>query len=514
MQSVCASDPAPLVDLLRADIAAQRAAMDRGHLGSADLVDGYLERIARLDRDGPRINAVIELDPDAPTAARELDAERAAGRVRGPLHGIPVLVKDNIAVAGGTSTTAGSLALDGVPAARDAPLVAHLRDAGAVILGKTNLSEWANIRSSRSSSGWSARGGLTRNPHALDRSTSGSSSGSGAAIAASLATVAIGTETDGSIVSPSSINGIVGLKPTVGLVSREGVIPISHSQDTAGPMTRTVADAALVLQAFADLARVPEDLSPGRPGTVPDYARHLDRDALGGARLGVARSMFATDPAVVALAERALADLAAAGAELVDVTLPAEAEYEEAEVLVMLVELAAGLPDYLRDYAPDAAVHDLAEVVAFNRRHADRELARFGQDLFERALELGGLDDPEYLAAHAHSRGIARAGLDAAFGEHGLDAIVAPTNGPAWLIDFISGDHHPTSFSTPAAVAGYPHLTVPAGFVAGLPVGLSFVGPAWSEPQLLALGYAYEQTTGHRRDPAFSSSVTDLDGPR
>ena len=484
--------------------------MASGDLTSAELVAGYLDRIARIDRTGPRVNAVLELDPDAEAQARALDAERANGTVRGPLHGIPVLVKDNIATAGAAGTTAGSLALAGVRALHDAPLVARLRGAGAVILGKTNLSEWANIRSVRSTSGWSAVGGLTRNPHALDRSTSGSSSGSGAAVAASLATVAIGTETDGSIVSPSSITGIVGLKPTVGLVSRDGVIPISSSQDTAGPMTRTVADAAAVLQAIADLTDVPEDLAARRPASPPDYLAALDAGALRGARIGVVRSMLEGDPAVAALVERALDDLRAAGADLVDVVLPSTTEYRDAELVVMLVELVAGLPGYLRAYAPHAPVHDLADVVAFNRSHAERELARFGQDRFERALELGGLDDPEYLAARAHARDLARGGLDAAFRGHGLDAVVAPTNGPSWVIDFISGDHYPASFSTPAAVAGYPHLTVPAGFVAGLPVGLSFVGPAWSEPRLLALGHAYEQATRHRRDPAYAATVTDL----
>ncbi len=500
----------PPADLLTSDAAAQQEAMARGELTSADLVAGYLERIASIDRGGPRINAVIEIDPDAEAQAAALDAERAAGAARGPLHGIPLLVKDNIATGGSTATTAGSLALEGVRARHDAPLVARLRAAGAVILGKTNLSEWANIRSARSTSGWSAVGGLTRNPHALDRSTSGSSAGSGAAVAASLATAAIGTETDGSIVSPSSINGIVGLKPTVGLIARDGVIPISSSQDTAGPMTRTVADAAALLQALADLVDVPTDLAADRPAAVPDYVGALDADALRGARIGVVRSALRSDPAVAALIERALDDLRAAGGLLVDVELPPTDDYREAEVVVMLAELVAGLPEYLREYAPHAAVRSLADVVAFNRLHADRELARFGQDRFERALELGGLDDPEYLAARRLSRDLARGGLDAAFREHGLDAVVAPTNGPSWVIDFISGDHYPASFSTPAAVAGYPHLTVPAGFVSGLPVGVSFVGPAWSEPRLLALGFAYEQATRHRRDPSYAATVTDL----
>jgi len=493
-----------------ATVADLQAAMTAGRSTAQSLVAAYLARIRAVDRNGPAINSVIELNPDARAIAAALDAERQAGRVRGPLHGIPVLLKDNIATADRMSTSAGSLALAGVAPPRDAHLVARLREAGAVILGKTNLSEWANIRSSRSTSGWSARGGLTKNPYALNRNTSGSSSGSGAAIAANLAAVAIGTETDGSIVSPGSINGLVGLKPTVGLVSRSGIVPISHTQDTAGPMTRCVADAAAVLTAIAGVdERDAATRVDGRPPAGIDYSRFLDAGRLKGAKLGVVRNQFGSNDRVNALIDQALAVLKAQGAVLVDpVELMNVEKYGDAELEVLLYELKADLNAYLAEYAAGAPVHSLADVIAYNLKHAEREMPHFAQELFDKAQAKGGLDDAAYLEALATCRRYSRAeGIDALLAKHGLDAIVAPTGGPAWLTDYINGDHYGGSFSTPAAVAGYPHLTVPAGFVSGLPVGLSFVGPAWSEPLLIGLGYAYEQASRARRPPTFVKTL-------
>lgn len=493
-----------------ATVAGLQAEMTAGRLTAQALVAAYLARIQAIDRGGPAINAVIELNPDARASAAALDAERKAGRTRGPLHGIPVLLKDNIATADRMSTSAGSLALAGVPPPRDADLVARLREAGAVILGKTNLSEWANIRSSRSTSGWSARGGLTKNPYALNRNTSGSSSGSASAIAANLAAVAIGTETDGSIVSPASIGGLVGLKPTVGLVSRAGIVPISHTQDTAGPMTRSVADAAAVLTAIAGVdARDVATRAEGRPASPIDYTRFLDAGRLKGARLGIVRNQFGGNDRVHAVIEQALAVLKAQGAVLIDpVELENVDKYGDAEFEVLLYELKADLNAYLAEYAAGAPVKTLADVIAFNLKHADREMPHFAQELFDKAQAKGGLDDKAYLDALATCRRYARAeGIDAVLAKHRLDALVAPTGGPAWLTDFVNGDHYGGSFSTPAAVAGYPHLTAPAGFVSGLPVGLSFVGPAWSEPLLIGLGHAYEQASRMRRPPSFGRSV-------
>jgi amidase len=399
------------------------------------------------------------------------------------------------------TTTAGSLALAGVHASRDAHLVRRLRDAGAVVLGKTNLSEWANIRSTRSTSGWSGRGGLTRNPYALDRSTSGSSSGTAAAIAASLAPLGVGTETDGSITSPASLNGLVGLKPTIGRVSRDGVVPIAHSQDTAGPMTRTVADAALLFAALAgpDTA---DEVTTGAPAFSDTT---LSADALRGARLGIARAYLNGFDEVDALFGRAVDALRAAGAEIVaDVEMP-QPTYRIAERAVLLYELKHDLAQWLQTFAPDANVRTLADVIAFNQAHADREMPWFGQELFVQADALGGLDTPAYLEARAACiKGARDDGLDRALDRFALDAVIAPTGGVAWLIDPIAGDHYSGSFAGPAAVAGYPHLTVPAGFVRGLPTGLSFVGRPFSEWRLLNLGYAFEQATHHRRAPTYA----------
>ncbi|MGH8781989.1 amidase [Paraburkholderia sp.] len=463
----------------------------------------YLTRIAALDRRGPRLNSIIELNPDASAIARTLDAERRAGQVRGPLHGAIVVVKDNIATGDRMSTSAGSLALDGVHATRDAALIGRLRDAGVVIAGKTNLSEWANIRSTHATSGWSARGGLTRNPYALDRNTSGSSSGSAVAVAAGLADMAVGTETDGSIVSPASINGVVGLKPTVGRVSRDGVVPISHTQDTAGPIARTVTDAARLLQALAGTdPRDPATLDAPAPD---DYVAALDPHALRGARIGVARQFFTGRDEVDRQIERALAQLVVLGAELVDpVDLP-KVHYDTDEHVVLLVEFKHNLPLWLGTFAPHAPVRTLADVIAFNDAHRGQEMPYFGQELFTEAQALGGLDSDAYLKALAACRKGARDdGLARVLRDDRLDAIVAPTGGTAWLTDILRGDGGgDDGFSTPAAVAGYPHLTVPAGTVRGLPIGVSFVGAPWSEARLLALGYAFEQATQWRSEPRF-----------
>jgi amidase len=500
------------VDVVEAGATELAAAMAAGTLTSVQLVKAYQARIRAIDRSGPRINAVIEENPDALALAAALDRERRQKGPRGPLHGIPVLLKDNIATADAMQTTAGSLALLGSRPPRDAFVVARLRAAGVVILGKTNLSEWANFRSTRSTSGWSARGGLTKNPYALDRNTSGSSSGSGAAIAASLATLAVGTETDGSIVSPSSINGLVGVKPTVGLVSRSGIIPIAQSMDTAGPMTRTVRDAALLLTALAGSdERDPATADATRH--AHDYTRDLDPRGLAGKRLGVVRSRFGgSNDLVSAIVEAELDVLKAAGATLVDVPeIPNAGRYLAARYEVLLYELKAGIAAYLAEYAPASPHRSLADLIAFNEANRASEMPYFGQEHFLRAQAKGGLDSSEYVDALATCRRFSRAeGIDQALAEHRLDALVAPTGAPAWLTDFIRGDNPGGGFSSPAAVAGYPHITVPAGQVRGLPCGISFVGTAWSEPVLFAIAYAYEQATNRRRPPTYRRTVVPL----
>ena len=504
-QASAAASAAAADALAWQDAAALRAAMTAGRLSAVDLVRHDLRRIKAIDKAGPKINAVIELNPDAPAQAKVLDAERKAGRVRGPLHGLTVLLKDNIATADRMATTAGSLSLDGLHAQRDSQVVMRLREAGAVILGKTNLSEWANIRSTRSSSGWSSRGGQTRNPHVLNRSTSGSSSGSAAAASAGLCALAIGTETDGSICSPASLCGVVGLKPTVGLVSRAGIIPISASQDTAGPMVRHVRDAALLLQSLA--GRDERDaVTAAMPASLPDYAAALRPDALRGARLGVVRSAVPQQPGVAARFEEALAVLREQGAELVDpVAVPPRDKHRDAELTVLLCELKDGLAAYLRDYQADAAVKSLGDVIAWNRAHAAAAMPHFAQELFDRAEATQGLDTPGYREALATCRRVARdEGLDPLFAEQRLDALVGPTGSVAWPIDHLLGDHFGGGgFGSILAVAGYPHLTVPMGTVAGLPVGLSFGTLAWQEAKLLALGYAYEQASRRRPVPQF-----------
>ena len=497
------------LDVSDASVVTLQAAMQSGKTSSQAIVRAYLARIKTLDKNGPRINSVIEINPDALLIARTLDAERKAGKVRGPMHGIPVLIKDNIATSDKMQTTAGSLALVGSRPNRDAFIVAKLRDAGAVIIGKTNLSEWANFRSTRSTSGWSSRGGLTRNPHVLDRNTSGSSSGSGAAAAAGFATVTIGTETDGSIVSPSSANGIVGFKPTLGLVSRSGIIPIAASQDTAGPMTRTVADAAALLTAISGTD--PKDGATAEANTqMQDYTKFLDRDGLKGKRIGVVRSQFGgRNDLASAVVEKALDLLRAQGAVLVDLAqLPGAGRYGTTELEVLQFEFKAGVASYLAEYTPNSPIKSLADVMAFNEKNRDQVMPYFQQELIVQSVANGGLDSKEYRDALANNLKFSREeGIDKALKDNKLDALVAPSGSPSWLTDFIRGDFSGGGFSQAAAVAGYPHITVPAGFVEGLPVGISFVAGAWSEPTLFAMAYAYEQASKARRMPKFAKTV-------
>jgi amidase len=485
-----------------ADIADLQVRMASGELDSVTLARAYLDRIARLDRAGPRLRAVIELNPDALREAAQLDAERRRGQLRGPLHGIPVLLKDNIG-ASPMSTTAGSLALEGFRP-DDAFLVKRLRAAGALILGKTNLSEWANFRSSQSVSGWSARGGQTRNPYRLSHSPCGSSSGSAVAVSANLAVAAIGTETDGSIVCPAAVNGVVGLKPTVGLVSREGILPISFSQDTAGPMARSVADAAALLTAMAgrDEADPATATMPGR--AVYDYTSRLNADGLRGARVGVLYGDLMQKPGIAPALQHAVAVLRDAGATVVPVQLPTQGQWQDAERIVLMHEFKAGLQRYFTTY--QAPVRSLEDVIAWNRQHAGKELALFDQDLMETAATMGGPGTPAYIRARSDARRLAGPeGIDAVLREQKLDALVAPTTGVAWPIRPGSGDDFPGESYSAAAVAGYPSLTVPMAHVNGLPLGLLFMGTAWSEPRLIELGYAYEQRTRARRPPRFQT---------
>ncbi len=500
-----AAQPA-IADLTAAE--AQRL-MAAGQLSARDLAQACLTRIDEVDRNGPRVNSVIEVNPDALAIAAERDAERASGRVRGPLHGLPVLLKDNIDTGDRMLTTAGSLALTGAPAPRDAAIAARLRDAGAVILAKTNLSEWANFRSTRSVSGWSARGGQTRNPYALDRSPCGSSSGTGAAIASGLAILGIGTETDGSVTCPSAVSGLVGLKPTVGVVSRRGIIPISASQDTAGPMTRTVHDAALLLDAIAgrDDADSATRAFPGAP--AGGYAAALRPDALRGARIGVTRNIGPRHADVARVFEDALRALQDAGAVLVDpANLSTAGRFDEAEFEVLLYEFKDGLASYFASRGDTSPLRSLADLKAFNERERDREMPWFEQEIVDMALAKGPLTDAAYREARATCLRLARTeGLDALFATHRVDAIVAPTTGPAWTVDVVNGDHYLGSAGSAAAVAGYPHLTVPMGQVQGLPVGLSIIGRAWDDARVLGYGYAFEQATQARRAPTFRERV-------
>jgi amidase len=498
------------IRLQEATIVQLRAAMASGHLTSARLVEGYVRRIERLDRNGPHVNSVLELNPDAHDIAEQLDRERRTGRVRGPLHGIPVLLKDNIDTADRMQTGAGSLALVGRPALRDATVAARLREAGAVILGKTNLSEWANFRSTHSSSGWSGRGQQCRNPYVLDRSPSGSSSGSGATTAASFTAVSLGTETNGSIVSPANANGVVGIKPTVGLTSRAGVVPISHTQDTVGPHARTVADAAAALGAL--VGPDPRDPATQNPNArfFSDYTQFLDPNALRGARIGVARTNgFGNSPKADAVMEQAIQAIRDAGATVVDpANIPTQGQLGGAVALtVLLFEFKHDLAAYLtgRSGVPIAT---LADAIAFNDAHADRELQFFGQEIFLQSQATTDLSDARYLNALAQSLSLSRAqGLDKVITDLGLDALVAPTGGPVGLADVVDGDRGVTSSSTPSAQAGYPIVTVPAGFSFELPVNISFIGRAFTEPRLIALAFSFEQHTKARRPPKFLRTI-------
>ena len=500
---------APAFDLEELTIADLQARLQSGEDTAHSLVEKYAARIEALDTRGPALRQVLELNPDALAAARELDEERKAGKHRGPLHGIPILLKDNIATGDRMTTTAGSLALEGCRTPKDAVVADRLRQAGAILLGKTNMSEWANFRSMSSTSGWSGRGGLGRNPYALDRNTSGSSSGSAAAIAAGYAAAAIGTETDGSIVSPSNSCGLVGIKPTLGLVSRSGIIPIAHSQDTAGPMTRTVADAAILLSVLA--GPDPSDsATAGAASHAEDFTRHLDANGLKGARLGVPRDrLFGKSVHADRVIDDALRVMKEHGATIVDpVPFADPSAVWETELEVLLFEFKADLNAYLAALGDAAPVKTLADVIAFNERHKDKEMPYFGQELFIKAEAKGLLTSPKYRRALRRNHDIARRnGIDATMQKHRLDALVAPTGAPAWLTDLVNGDCSPGGASTIPAVAGYPHITVPAGFVHGLPVGISFFGTKWSEPTLIRIAYAYEQATKHRRPPRFLERV-------
>ncbi len=492
-------------DLEELGIAELQDGMKSGKYNARSLVERYRARIDEIDKQGPAVNAVIELNPEALEIADALDKERKDKGPRGPLHGVPIFIKDNIDTADKMATTAGSLAMVGAKPPKDAFIVERLRKAGAVLLGKTNLSEWANIRSSNSTSGWSGRGGLTRNPYALDRNPSGSSSGSAVAVAASLCAAAVGTETDGSIVSPSSVNGVVGLKPTVGLVSRSGIIPISHSQDTAGSMGRTVRDAAILLGALAAADADDKATKDGEDHVQSDYTKFLDADGLKGARIGVVRRLFGFSAAVDAVMEDALQAMQRQGATLVDPAIvPTLGRYNASEMTVFMYELKADLNAYLDRLGPGAPVRSLKEIIEFNRQNSKKEMPYFGQDLFLRAQEMGPLTDDEYKAAVERNHTLSRKeGIDAVMDREKLDALVAPTSGVAWVTDLIHGGGGRGGSSSAAAVAGYPHVTVPAGFVFGLPVGISFFGRAWSEPTLLKLAHAFEQATRARKPPRF-----------
>jgi amidase len=506
--------PGPAAELEEATIAELQRRMASGQETARSLVAKYRARIAALDGAGagPALRSILELDPDADAVAAQLDRERAGGHLRGPLHGIPIAVKDNIDTTTMT-TTGGSLALAGSRPPKDAYVVARLRDAGAVVFAKANLSEWANFRGVASSSGWSARGGQCRNPYALDRSPSGSSSGSAVAVAANLCAAALGTETDGSVTSPASCNALVGVKPTIGLVSRAGVIPISPSQDTVGPMARTVTDAAILLTAIAGLD--PDDPPMGRPPAplpaATDYTAQLDRDALRGARLGVPRTgFFGFNRNVDAIMTAALVQLQALGAELVDPSeLVAPPELLAAELEVFYFEMKAAMDAYLATRGQTVRARTLADLVAFNKDHAAEELFVFGQEHFEASLAKGGLDDPGYIAARATCVQIARGLLDKGMDEGYLDAFVAPTSCLPWLIDHVNGDgpYGPSATSLPA-IAGYPHVTVPAGDFRGLPLGLSFIGRPYTESKLLAYAFAWEQASTRRQRPRYPETIT------
>ena len=488
-----------------------QVAMGSGRTTSERLVKEFLRRIARIDRAGPRLNSIAEVNPEALEIARRLDDERKRIGSRGPLHGIPVVLKDSIATTDRMETSAGSLALLGSRPKDEAFVVKRLRDAGAVILGKSNLSEWANFRSNSSSSGWSARGGQVHNPYVLDRSPCGSSSGSAVAVAAGLTSVALGTETDGSILCPSSVNGIVGIKTTLGLVSREGVVPVAHSQDTVGPMARTVTDAAVLLGALVGVDSRDPSTSSSRGRYFRDYTRFLDRHGLKGARIGIPReAYFGYSAKADAIAEAAIRRMKRLGAKIIDpanIPTAKQMSASEDELTVLLFEFKADINRYLSELS-SSKVRSLKEVIAFNERHRREELKYFGQELFLKAQKTTNLKDRRYLRALRANRNLARRkGIDYVMDKYRLDALVTPSTSPSWAIDLVDGDHGLGGSSQPTALAGYPAITVPAGFVFGLPVGITFLGRAYSEPTLIKLAYAFEQATRHRKPPRFKATT-------
>jgi amidase len=499
------SAPPPAFELDEVTIADLQSGMTSGKYTAQSLTQKYLDRIDEIDKRGPATNSVIELNPEALSIAAALDKERGAKGARGPLHGIPVLIKDNIGTQDRMTTTAGSLALGGSIPLQDSFVARKLREAGAVILGKTNLSEWANFRSSHSSSGWSGRGGQTKNPYVLDRNPCGSSSGTGAAVAANLSAIGIGTETDGSVVCPSNANSLAGIKPTVGLISRAGIIPISHSQDTAGPMCRTVTDAAILLGALAGIDARDDATRASAGKSFADYTKFLDANGLKGARIGVHRKGFGFNDAVDKLMGDCIDIMKKRGATIVDpADIPTQGKFDDSEMEVLLYEFKADLNSYLASLGPRAPVKSLKEIIDFNEQYRDREMPYFGQDIMIKAQAKGPLTDKAYRDALAKDQRMSRKeGIDFVMDKNKLDALIAPTGGPAWTTDWVNGDHFTGGYSTASAVAGYPHITVPAGYVFGLPIGISFFGRAWSEPTLIKFAYAFEQATKARRPPQF-----------
>jgi len=486
-------------------IAELQEEMQSGRLTARSIAEMYLSRIDDIDHNNQELKSVLELNPDALAIADRLDAERREGRVRGALHGIPIIIKDNIDTADKMQTTAGSLALLGSKVPEDAFIVQQLRKAGAIILAKANLSEWANFRSTRSSSGWSARGGQTKNPYVLDRNPCGSSSGSGAAVSANLCSVSIGTETDGSIVCPATANGVVGIKPTIGLVSRSGIVPIAHSQDTAGPMARTVEDAAILLGVLTGLDSEDESTLRSKGKSYADYTQFLDTRGLQGARIGVARNTFGFHEKIDELMEEAIDIMKQMGAEIIDpANLETDGEFGDSEYEVLLYEFKADLNKYLSRLGPGAPVKTLEEIIEFNERNREKEMPYFEQEIFLMAEEKGPLTEETYIKALENNHRLAgKEGIDKTIQQHRLEAIIAPTGGPAWTTDLVNGDHGLGGSSSFAAVSGYANITVPAGSVFGLPVGISFFAGAFSEPTLIKLAYSFEQATKYRKAPQF-----------